>query len=150
MREVVLIDTSVLCHPLNVPGKGDRHAEVREEFVGLHRAGVTLIVPMTAVIETGNHVAQNGNGTLRRRTAMAFENLILKALRNEMPLQLYPFDPARLEGLLANYTNWAVNEVGLGDQTIIDAWTDVQTKLPTCRVRIWSFDGDLGGYDTHP
>jgi len=40
--------------------------------------------------------------------------------------------------------------MGLGDQTIIDAWSEICDKLPHCRVRIWSLDSDLAGYDREP
>ncbi len=150
MREVVLIDTSVLCHLLNVPYMGDRHAEVQAEFRRLHEAGAMLTVPLTAVIEVGNHVAQNGDGDQRRKAADRFAKLIRKAVRRELPMQLIGITEARLDALLDSYPDYAMAQIGLGDQTIIDAFNSVCGDLPNHHVRIWSFDGDLAGYDRVP
>lgn len=150
MREVVLIDSSVLCELLQVPKMCSRHAEVKAEFESLYRAGVTLTVPLAAVVETGNHVAQNGDGTQRRRTADRFATLVGRALRHELPLQLHGLETERLAALLSGYPDHAMRGVGLGDQTILDAWTEICDKLPRCRVRIWSLDADLSGRDRVP
>ena len=59
-----MIDTSVLCEMLQVPGKSNpaRGAEVRAEIDRRWRDGERFVIPITAVIETGNHIAQaDGN-----------------------------------------------------------------------------------------
>lgn len=56
MREIVLLDTSVLCHLLDVPNKGGRQHEVMAELERLQQTGATIVIPLTSVIETGNHV----------------------------------------------------------------------------------------------
>lgn len=153
MRQVVILDTSVLCHLLRVHNMCERHAEVLSEFNAMvvpARPGVTVTIPWVALVETGNHVAHQGDGQLRRGAAERFVALMGKALSNEIPIELYPFKHDRIQSLLNGYVDLAMKKVGLGDQSIIDAWNDVCFKLPDCRVRIWSFDSDLAGYDTHP
>jgi hypothetical protein len=150
MREVVLIDTSVLCHLLDVPNKGGKQAEVIHELKRLQGKGATLVIPLTAVIETGNHVAQNGDGRQRRAAAQRFARLMGQAARGEQPFTLHPLDRDRVLALLDGFTDHATRGVGMGDQTIIDAWTDTCALLPTARVRVWSFDQDLAGYDREP
>ena len=38
----------------------------------------------------------------------------------------------------------------MSDLSIIEAWKAACTRHPNWRVRVWSFDGDLQGYDRHP
>jgi hypothetical protein len=68
---VVFVDTSILCALLRVPGKDAGHEDVRAEFRTRHAAGDLFILPLTAVIETGNHIEQieDGLGHHRRRCA---------------------------------------------------------------------------------
>lgn len=64
MTTVTMLDTSVLCELLQVPGKHNaaRSAEVAAEADARFNAGERFVLPITAVIETGNHIAQcDGN-----------------------------------------------------------------------------------------
>jgi hypothetical protein len=150
MREIVLIDTSVLCHLLDVPHLGGRQREVLDELKRLQERGATLVIPMTAVIETGNHVAQNGDGRQRRQAAQRFTDLVKKAAEGTLPFTLAPLDRDRVLGLLTTFADGAMRGLGMGDQTIIDAWSATCERLPRARVRIWSFDDDLAGFDREP
>lgn len=150
MREVVLIDTSVLCNLLQFPFMAERHAEVLTEIERLIAARALLRIPLAAFIEAGNHAAQNGDGDQRRKAAIRFNRLMLQAVRGKQPFELLELDKVRLEGLIEGYPDFAMRGVGLGDQSIIDAFNSVCAQLPHLRVRIWSFDADLAGYDRHP
>ncbi len=60
MTTVTFIDTSVLCELLQVPGKSSptRKADVVAELDRRWRAGERFVIPVTAMVETGNHIAQ--------------------------------------------------------------------------------------------
>lgn len=58
MAEVVFVDSSVLLNLLDVPGKNSDRGGVTAEFKAHAASGVTLIIPMAAVVEVGNHIAQ--------------------------------------------------------------------------------------------
>lgn len=150
MRSVILIDTSVLCNLLKVPFMCERHEEVRRQLEVFKNENVVLTIPLAAVVETGNHVAHQGDGDQRRKSAGRFKEFILRAVRGQQPFELLNVDKSRLDVLLEGYPDYAMRKVGLGDQTILDAFAEVRERLPTHRVRIWSFDSDLAGYDTHP
>lgn len=59
---VVFIDTSVLCCLLNVPGKNQKREDVFAEYSRRRSAGDVFVLPISAVIETGNHIEQLGPG----------------------------------------------------------------------------------------
>jgi hypothetical protein len=67
MSAIVIVDTSVLLNILDVPGRNESRAEVLAELGKLIEASNHLFVPMAAIVEVGNHIAQLGNGALRRK-----------------------------------------------------------------------------------
>jgi hypothetical protein len=66
VRRVVILDTSVLCCWLQVPGKqeaGPAHerwdyARVEKLLEAERGKGSLFVLPLASVIETGNHIAQ--------------------------------------------------------------------------------------------
>jgi len=66
---VSFVDTSILCNLLPIPGRDENRAEVIAQFHAKAAAREVLIMPVTAVIEAGNFIAQLGNGGIRRSTA---------------------------------------------------------------------------------
>lgn len=60
------MDTSVLCELLEVPGKNQQATAVQAEFVTRAAAGEHFVIPVTAVIETGNPICQ-AKGIAERR-----------------------------------------------------------------------------------
>lgn len=58
MTRVVFIDTSVLANILRVPGKDQERDKVVAKMKQQSREGTQFVLPVTAVIECGNHIAQ--------------------------------------------------------------------------------------------
>ena len=65
---VHFIDTSILLEILQVPNKSSssRHKVVMEELSHMINGRDTLILPFATIIETGNHISQNGDGQQKR------------------------------------------------------------------------------------
>ena len=82
---MVLIDTSVFCNVEPVPGRDQNHQAVTEELERLIKGGSTLLLPMTSVLETGNHIAHLDNGSERRKTAAKFCKLVKDAIDGIAP-----------------------------------------------------------------
>jgi len=62
MSSICIIDTAVFCNILCVPNMDQ---DVKRAFAELEQyisLGYTLLLPLAVVYETGNHIAQNGNG----------------------------------------------------------------------------------------
>ena len=148
---VVLIDTSVFCNIVPVPGRDQRKDDVMAEFKNLINQRATLLLPMTAVLETGNHIAQLPNGGQRRATAVTFCKLVVDAIEGSAPWTPTPFweiDAMKL--WLDEFPDAAMQGKGIGDLSIIKEWNRQCALNRARRVRIWSLDGDLAGYDQDP
>ena len=98
---VTFVDTSVLCELLQVPGKSQQHRAIREEFELRMEGGERFVIPITAVIETGNHIAQATGD--RRSAAERFCKLLASAASEEAPfvIQQERWDERFLDELCA-------------------------------------------------
>ena len=152
MSAVCIVDTSVFCEILDIPHMAtDRGREFRSALTAKVKADETLLLPMTTILETGNHIGQNGNGAQRRAAASRFVTQVTLALRGETPFTPTPLlnEEALLE-MLGKFPDWAMKEKGFGDLTIVEEWISLCEAFPTRRVYIWSKDGDFDGYDREP
>ena len=82
---ICLLDTSVFVEFLNVPNMNTRHAGICDELKQKIRDGEFLFLPLATILETGNHIAQNGNGTQRRKNAVLFVEQVQLALEGKSP-----------------------------------------------------------------
>jgi hypothetical protein len=144
-----IVDTSIFCEILQVPTKSQHREIVTAQLIDHINHGVTLLLPMATILETGNHVAQNGNGNLRRRTASRFVEQVQKALNGEAAWTISRplFQPDDLREYLAQFPDSAMRGTGLGDLSIIKEF-EFQCKMnPGRRIFIWSLDHHLHGHD---
>ena len=82
---ICLLDTSVFVEFLNVPNMNTQHAGICDELKQKFRDGEFLFLPLATILETGNHIAQNGNGTPRRKIAVLFVEQVQLALEGKSP-----------------------------------------------------------------
>ena len=151
MPEVIVVDTTVLLNVLDVPGRNQHRDEVLERFEQMMEAGASLLLPIAAVFEVGNHIAKLPDGRLRRRYAGIFCEQVHAALNGEAPWVLVPLPEAeQLAKWLGDFPDRAMREVGMSDLSMIKAWEEACSRSPSRRVRIWSFDGGLQSYDRTP
>ena len=150
MSEIVLVDTSVLTNVLNVPGRNQDREAVIAEFIRLVQSGTHLFLPMAAVFEAGNHIAQLADGRVRREAAATFAKEIKKALSGDAPWKPMRFpDQETLTAWLDDFPDAAMRGLGMGDLSIWKDWQKQCTLYPMSRVRVWSLDDDLAGLDRH-
>lgn len=128
---VLVIDTSVLCCWLRIPGK-DTAGPVNDKWTfdridQLVRqaadAGATFVLPLAVLIETGNHIAHCGGD--RYALAGQLTKLLADAVKGNSPW--VPFagqdDLWGAEGLLKLANTWpalAAGGTSIGDATIKD------------------------------
>ncbi|MDF5733562.1 MAG: hypothetical protein PUP92_37695 [Rhizonema sp. PD38] len=72
MSSICLIDTSIFLELLNVPNYNQHRASVLEDFQTYAQAGCTFLLPMATILETGNHIAQNGDGVWAKENRHTF------------------------------------------------------------------------------
>lgn len=90
MKKIMIIDTNIMCVWLKVPGKetAGKDNEWNYENVSAHideeiKKGTQLCLPMTSVIETGNHIAHiKGNKT---PSADALKEIIINSANGKTP-----------------------------------------------------------------
>lgn len=148
---VIFIDTSILLNLIPVPGKDKDRAAVIQ---GLQdRKAAELILPITTVIETGNHIAQLKDGQERRTAAQRFQ-LILEAIcEHKAPWVLndVKWDREFLRqflnggGTQTPYLDHAVNELGAGDLCILTECAEYRART-RLSAEIWTLDHSLAAH----
>lgn len=148
MRSVILVDTSIFLNVLDVPGFNQNSIQVRQELEELIENEDSLLLPIAAIVEAGNHIAQLSHGSNRRRFAEQFVEQVKMAFSGDAP-----WTPTRVPDLellaewLTEFPDRAMQGISLGDLTIIKEWEAACERHPRMRVRIWSLDQHLKGYD---
>ena len=160
MKCTCIIDTTVFLNLLNVPNRNQDKYQVIQDYQTYVDSGTTFTLPMATIIETGNHIAQNGDGGTRRKTALRFCKAVKEALKGEEPytptafpnseevltwLDLFPDlagknskDDAKMEG------------TSFGDLSIIEEFKKAVRLDKRSEVFIWSLDRDLKHYHHKP
>lgn len=148
MSAIVIVDTSILLNILDVPGRNESRTEVLTALDARIEAGDHLFIPMSAIVEVGNHIAQLSSGAQRRATAERFVAEVRKALADEAPWKPINF-PSNLEvlGWLDAFPDAAMQGLGMGDLSIKKEWETLCAKYRMSRVRVWTLDEDLAGLD---
>jgi hypothetical protein len=132
MRKVLLIDTSLLCVWLKVPGKetaGNNKWDfelVNEKILTEIEKGTTLVLPLATVIETGNHIAQakTTNSDSKRITSEEFAKIMIYAADETSPWaafreQIVLWEAEGLKNLAEKFPNQAVEKTSMGDASIV-------------------------------
>jgi hypothetical protein len=155
MSSICFIDTCVFLNLLNVPNRNQDHEKVSQDFNTYEKLKFTLLLPMATIIETGNHIAQNGDGNIRRRTAQRFVDEVKAAFQGISPWTPNQF-PQTDEILLwidqfpdlagCNKTAKKPEGTSFGDLSIIQEFNKTCTRFPMTEVFIWSLDSDLKTY----
>ena len=150
---VCLVDTSILCEILQVPNKCGNHKEISAQMQ--HKLETdSMLVPISAIIETGNHIGHNGDGHQRRDAAARFVDFVRDAIAGNPRFIPTPFfEPEILRDWLEGFPDWAMRTdskgkgSGLGDLTIVKEWERQCALNRGRRVYIWSTDQHLSAYD---
>ncbi|MCA9977110.1 MAG: hypothetical protein KC413_15220 [Anaerolineales bacterium] len=148
MTSICIIDTSVFCNVLGIPNRAQRQQESLDQLKVFIEMGATLLLPMATIYETGNHIAQNGNGRMRRELAKKFIEQVQQAFSGEAPWTPTPMQA--LEEIVAwlnEFPDWAMRGAGFGDLSIFKVYEEQCALHAGCRVFIWSYDQHLAAYD---
>jgi hypothetical protein len=151
MSTVVIVDTSVLMNVLDIPGFNQQRGHVFQEFGRLINQSVNLLLPTAAIFEAGNHIAHLADGGERRRWGVVFADAVRSAIDGEAPWT--PTQGVELNSIrewMNEFPDSAMRGAGMGDLSIVKEWHAACVRHRNYRVRIWSLDGDLAGYDRKP
>lgn len=131
MKKVLIIDTSILCVWLEVPGMDvcgpnndkwtkDRVQQKIDEEMG---QGALFVLPIATIIETGNHISKATHG--RKERAEALSDILRKSADGSSPWAAFSaqndfWEKDKLKKLATDWPNLAVQGLSLGDATIKD------------------------------
>lgn len=154
-HKVWFVDTSILDNILPVPGRNQNQELAVKQLGQKLSAKDALILPIAAVIEAGNHIAQVANGSERRGAAVKFSQLLELVAKNQAPWTLHSFgwDGAFLEllvnGPTPNYSlvDHAMAKLGGGDLCILAEREVYRKRTGLSNVHIWSLDTGLMAHD---
>jgi hypothetical protein len=156
MRAVALLDTSILLELLEVPGRmaqGPGALALGRELRRKRQDNTeSLLLPLAAIIEAGNHIARLSDGRLRRRYAQKLVSLLKLALNDQAPFKAaVDVDPGTVGGWCSEFVEWVTPQAReFTDLTIKLEWTRQCRLHPGRRVYVWSLDDHLAGLERDP
>ncbi len=155
MRRVLVIDTSMLCCWLKVPGKETSgKAQDLWDFNRIETLlkkeaamGSTFVLPIATLIETGNHIAQASEYRFERASALCQH--LQGALDAKNPWAAFTqqadlWKEDHLALLAQNWPSLAASKLSIGDATIKDV-AEYYAKAD-CYVEILTGDAGLRAY----
>lgn len=146
---ICLIDTSVFCNIVDVPGFNQQKAIVFPKLKELTATRTVLLLPLVAVLETGNHIGHLSDGGIREQVARRFVGQVSAALRGDAPWTPTPFvEISEVVDWLEKFPEYAARGCGWGDWSIIKEWDRQRLLNPRRQVFIWAFDQNLAAFDT--
>ncbi|MEO5377310.1 MAG: hypothetical protein H7832_05945 [Magnetococcus sp. DMHC-6] len=155
-KKILVFDTSILCVWLQIPGKmscGPKdnvwdYQRVDKLITQEEKNGSTFVLPLAAIIETGNHISQCSGD--RYELANKFATIIRKTADEKTPWAAFTqqaemWDKVRLNRLADEWPKLAVQRVSIGDATIKDV-ADYYAKSGIQTVEIITGDEQLRNY----
>lgn len=156
MNKVLIIDTSIMCVWLKVPGmetagKNNEHTyDVVEKHIKEEKAkGTNLVLPIATIIETGNHIAHaKGN---KENAVNTLSSTIVTAAKGESPWVAIEMQNAlwQMESLSALVEEWKKTAIAesqsIGDAAIVQVAQSFASI--GCDVEIFTGDGGLKNYE---
>ena len=154
MTDIVIIDTTVLLNLLDVTGRNQNRSESVGEFRELISINAEFLIPLATIFETSNHIKQvkRVGNQIKRRWAEKLRDTVTQTVDgSEFWIGTIRFpDPNEFIEWVDEYPNCSIRGKDLNDLSIIKEWRKMCEIYPNRRVRIWSFDGHLMGYDNNP
>ncbi len=156
---LILLDSSILCEILCVPGKFDKHSGVLEQFKKYKKRNdefftqcqqtcYEFYLPLATIIETGNHIGQIDDGNIRRQRAELFVEFVKKALMGETPFRLLKWELSEMKEWIDSFPDFTTRQNGgIGDLSIVKEYERLRDQPPSnLPIKIWSKDTHLSSY----
>lgn len=126
-KKVLVIDTSILCCLLAIPGKetcgsgASQWTKAKVEAVLEKEESSVWVLPLASIIETGNHIAQAGHS--RFEIATAFAVILNSAAKATAPWTAFSeqselWSPESIISLGETWPALAAGGTSIGDATI--------------------------------
>ncbi len=159
MNRVGVLDTSLYCCWLGVPGKDTagsppdlwNQERVQSLITDATKEGRLIVLPLATIIETGNHIAQASHS--RFEAASSFCDHIRSAVRSHSPWvpfvqQLDFWSEERIVTLTSEWPQLASSGLSFADATIKDIANHYSSA--GMDVKIFTADAQLRAYQPPP
>lgn len=156
-HKVLIIDTSILCVWLKIPGKetcgpdNDRwnFDRVNNKIAEELKNNATFVLPLASIIETGNHIAQCRGD--KYEFVHEFVKLIKNTAEEQSPWAAFTQQNSlwNKDGLIALAERWSETAIGgqsIGDAAIVDV-ARFYSEMPSTHVEILTGDSGLKAYE---
>lgn len=153
-RKVLILDTSILCVWLQIPGMdsiekegepaityGDVESKIALEVENSAR----IVLPLASIIECGNHITQIKSRKDTRVYVNRFADFIDKALEGTEPWDIFTnqqalFENIKMKELVDKWRQLALSGISMGDASIIQVAEFYDAHGYTTEI----FTGDTG------
>lgn len=149
---VVFIDTSILLRLVGIDGD-EAAREIAAEFESRAAAGQRFVIPATAIVETGNRIAQLRSD--RRRLAERLQTVLQAARLADPPWVIRPatIDQQFIQELLDGdstdsdlMTLLGDGRLGTGDVALLVERDQFLRETAYVTAEIWTLDNQLAAY----
>ena len=104
MSALAIVDTNIVLNLLNVPHHCAERCAVKDEFDRFNTSNYSFLLPIAAIIETGNHIADIPDGRQRRKYAEIFVGQVREVFDGAAPWRPTDFlTKAEMAGWLATF-----------------------------------------------
>lgn len=151
MTAIWIVDTSILLELLDIPGFCQDRERITKDYQRRLRNGDRFQLPMGVVIETGNHIADVKDGTLRRDRAVQFEGLVRRTVERGRTWQILRLpEPHEFADWCTQFPDEVMRGLSLVDAMLVRTWETTRRRGNMFRVAIWTKEHRLMGYDYKP
>ena len=143
------VDTSIMTNILNIPSRNEKREEILRVFDSLDPSVDFLILPVSTIIETGNHIAHIDDGRTRRDVATRFSRILKNIINEVIPWKLYgtKLEVSDIDWIASEFPDYSLSETGIGDLCIIRQYSIYKESFPGIgKIMIWSVDNHLSSY----
>lgn len=155
-HKILVLDTSILCVWLKVPGMEtcgsdcDRwdYERINEKINNEIQANATLVLPIATIIETGNHITHaKGN---KYHSINSLCDIIIKTADKKSPWAAFSkqsvlWKPEGLKALAERWREHGISGQSIGDASIVDV-ANYYSKMSNHTVEILTADAGLNSY----
>ena len=156
-KNIFFIDTCILLEILQVPQKfnikdSETHTRLlRERSTDKNSL---IIMPISVIVETGNHINQIQDPTRRTDCYNKYIDILERITKGKVPWQLFGYDYQNqdLDMIINLSKNLFTYKVGMGDIFILYSFNKYLETLPGDRsynIEIWTKDKHLESYSRY-
>ena len=149
MSTIIIVDTTIFMNVLDVPGfNQNRDIILKELRAIISNQRITMLLPLVAIIESGNHIAQLADGRHRRQFGESFADQVRQAINGNSPwTPTQALETEVVASWMGAFPDYAMRGLGLADLSILKEFDAACIRHPRLHIKIWSLDGHLAGYD---